>query len=49
MYGDYVRLKFMLSNKKTGYFYSDPTIVGNTPYVFCRSVGTNISDEKESF
>ena len=49
LWGDYVRLKFMLSSKQTGYFYCDHTIIGASPIVFCRIVNTNNQYERESF
>ena len=49
LWGDYVRLKFMLSTKQTGYFYCDHTIIGASPNVFCRIVNTSNQHEKESF
>ncbi|RYE30558.1 MAG: hypothetical protein EOP48_31905 [Sphingobacteriales bacterium] len=48
-WGSYVRLKFMLNTKQTGYFYSDHTIIGGSPDVYCRIVNTNNIHERESF
>ena len=49
LWGDYVRLKFMVDTKTTGYFYSDDSIIGDSPYVYCRTVRATLPFEKESF
>jgi len=48
LWGNYVRLKFMLTTKQTGYFYCDPTIIGGNPNVYCRIINANNPYEKES-
>jgi len=49
LWGDYIRLKYMVDSRTAGYFYCDHTIVGDTPYVYFRTIGAPSQHEKDSF